>query len=487
MTRTITIDPITRLEGHGKISIFLDADGNVEQAVLQVPELRGFEAFCVGRPAEEMPQITSRICGVCPTTHHMAATKALDALFAVEPPLAAKLVRELVNTAFMLEDHALHFYILAGPDFVVGPDAPAAQRNILGMVGILGKEVVGRVVAMRRRLRDVITYCGGKVIHPVLGLPGGVSKPLPEAKRAELRQLGEDALAFALFTLKTFEELVLGRPDYVDLIKSEAYYHETHYMGLVDEQDQVNFYDGKVRVVDPQGRQVTKFAAADYAQHIAEHVEPWTYVKFPYLRKPGWRGFVDGAESGIYRVAPLGRLNASSGMATPRAQAEYERFYDTFGAQVVHHTLATHWARIIEMIYAAERIAELAAHPELTADDVRNMNLQTPREGVGVVEAPRGTLIHHYQSDARGVLTACNLIVATVANSAAISMSIERAARGLIRGGKVDDGLLNRVEMAFRAYDPCLSCATHALGQTPLLVRVFDAERRCVATVGQGG
>ena len=473
--RRITVDPITRLEGHGKIDIFLDQKGEVERAYFQVPELRGFEIFSLGRPAEDMPQITSRICGVCPTAHHMAATKALDALYRVEPPSAAKKVRELIYNIFMLEDHALHVYILGGPDFIVGPDAPAAMRNVLGVIDKVGLDVGKRVITTRRRLRELIAYAGGKVIHPVFGLPGGVAKPIAADELAHFKEVAQDGLEFARFTLQVFKDIVLKNDAYVKLITSEHYTHQTYYMGLMDAKNRVNFYDGAIRVVDPTGKEFARFAPGDYLEHIAEHVEPWTYVKFPFLKKVGWKGFVEGPASGVFSVAPLARLNASEGMATPEAQQAYDEFYKTLGGKPVHHTLANHYARVVEMVYAAERINELLADSEITSPEVRVLPTETPRVGVGVVEAPRGTLYHHYEADERGVLTKANLIVATQNNSARMAMSVERAARGLIHEGKVSDGLLNMVEMAFRAYDPCHGCATHALpGQMPFLVRVYD-------------
>ncbi len=483
MTRLITIDPITRLEGHGKISIFLDEGGAVEKAVFQVPELRGFEAFAIGRPAEEMPQITSRICGVCPTAHHLAGTKAVDDLYGVTPPPAAVAIRELVNAAFFVEDHALHFYFLGGPDFVMGPAALAATRNILGVVGAVGDEVAGKVIDMRRRVREIITLCAGKPIHPVLGLPGGVAKAIPRRERERIAQVSRDAVEFSQFTLDLFTKVVLDNKTYLELATSNTYYHETYYMGLVDEHNRVNVYDGDVRVVDPEGNERVKFKPRDYATYIGEHVEEWTYIKFPYLREPGWKGFVGGLQSGVYRVAPLARLNAAEGMATPLAQAEYEKMYKTFGGKPIHHTLANHWARLIEMLYCAERMVELVGQPELTDPNIRNTEFAVPKEGVGIVEAPRGTLIHHYETDPRGVMTGCNLIVATLGNSAAICMSIEQAAKKLITGGQADPGLLNMVEMAFRAYDPCLSCATHALpGKMPLKVEILSADYQLINT-----
>jgi len=483
-TRRLTIDPITRLEGHGKIDIFLDAAGDVERAYFQVPELRGFEQFCVGRPAEDMPQITSRVCGVCPTAHHMAATKALDALYQVEPPPAAKKLRELVYNAFMLEDHALHVYVLGGPDFLVGPEAPKEMRNLIGVIQKFGVATGQRVISMRRRIREIVGTLGGKPIHPVLGLPGGVAKPLAEADRARFAEVAKEGLEFAQFTLQVFKDVVLANPEYVRLITADAYTHRTYYMGLVDERNRTAFYDGQVRVVDPEGVEFARFPIASYLDHIAEHVEPWSYVKFCYLKQLGWRGFVDGKESGVYSVAPLARLNAAEGFATPEAEAARAELFAALGGRPVHHTLANHWARVVEMIAAAERLRELLADPEITSTDVRVIPRATPKVGIGVVEAPRGTLIHHYETDERGLIRKANLIVATQGNSARMAMSVERAAKSLIHGGAVSEGLLNKVEMAFRAYDPCHGCAAHTLpGQMGLIARLIAPDGTVVRTI----
>ena len=472
--KTVTINPITRLEGHGKISIFLSDEGNVENAYFQVPELRGFEKFCEGRLVEEMPDITSRICGVCPEAHHIASTKALDAVFHVEPPPAAKKLRELLYSAFFVADHITHFYVLAGADFVVGPQAPKSERNILGVIAKVGLEVGTSVITHRSDALDVIATIGGKRIHPSCGVPGGVSKAITEEERAKIETIARSEVEFAKSTLKLFEEVVLKNRDYVNLIKSDAYQSKTYYMGTVDDQNRVNFYDGKIRVVDPEGGKFAEFAAADYQQHISEHVEPWTYLKFPYLTQIGWKGLVGGKDSGVYKATPLARLNVAEGMATPSAQAVYKRMYETLGGKPVHSTLATHWARLVELLYAAEKMLELSKDPDITNPNVRTIPTHIPDEGVGAVEAPRGTLIHHYKTDQNGVMKAVNLIVATTNNHAAISMSIKQAAQGVIKNGDVSDGILNMVEMAFRAYDPCYACATHTLpGRMPLDVRVY--------------
>ena len=476
MSRKITIDPITRLEGHGKIEVFLNDQGNVDKAYFQVPELRGFERFAHGRPAEDMPQITSRICGVCPTAHHMAATKALDDLYKVDPPEAAKKVRELLYNIFTIEDHALHFFYLAGPDFVVGPKAPKAERNILGVLGKVGLEIGKEVIGMRKQLRDLMTLGMGKTIHPVFGLPGGISKPIAKEDQQKYIAAADHAVEFGQFALKLFGDVVLGNKEYVDLVTSDAYTHKTYYMGLVDENNKVNFYDGKLRVVGPDGKEFAKFDAHEYLDHMSEHVEPWSYIKFPFLKKIGWKGFEDGPESGIFAVAPLARLNAADGMATPLAQEAYEQMFEVLGGRPVHFTLANSWARLIELLYAAERIQQLANDPEIINPKVHTIPTETPVEGIAVIEAPRGTLFHHYRTDERGIITAANLIVATQNNAARIALSVDKAAKGVISNGEVDDGILNMIEMAFRAYDPCHGCATHALpGEMPLVVSVHDA------------
>ncbi len=483
--KRITIDPITRLEGHGRIEIFLNDEGNVENAYLQIPELRGFEQFCIGRPAEEMPRITNRICGVCPEAHHMAATKALDALYDIEPASPVKKLRELFYSAFYVTDHTVHFYALGGPDFVVGPDAPAAERNILGVINKVGVDAGMQVINCRKRNHHVIETLGGRAIHPVAGMPGGWSKAMTKEEQEEIVGIAKENVEFSKFSLKLFDEIVLGNKEYVDLVTSDGYAHETYYMGMVDDNNHVNFYDGQIRVVGPDGAEQEKYDAENYADHVAERVEPWSYLKFPYLKSVGWNGFTDGKESGVYCATPLSRLNASDGMATPLAQESYERFYETLGSgkvdgryKPVHMRLATHWARLIELQFASERMLELAEDPEITDPNVRVVVNNTPDEGIGCVEAPRGTLTHHYRTDERGVLTDVNLIVGTTNNNAAMAMSVKKAAQSLISNGTVvGDGILNRIEMAFRNYDPCMSCATHSLpGQMPLEVVIKNAD-----------
>ena len=481
----ISIDPITRLEGHGRIDLFLNEDGSLANAYLTIPELRGFEKFCEGRPVEEMPRITQRICGVCPLAHHMAAAKAGDAVYHVDPPPAAKKLREMLYASFFVADHATHFYALGAPDFVVGPDAPKAERNILGVVKKVGLEIGGKVIQLLQENHEIAAIVAGRYIHSVSCIVGGMSKPITKEERDRIVEIAKNSVEIGKFSLKLFDDVVLANKAYVDLILSDAFTHQTYYMGMVDEKNRSNFYDGKVRVVGPDGEELVKYSPEDYLDVVAEHIEPWTYLKFPYIKQVGWKGFVDGSDSGVYRATPLSRLNAADGLATPAAQAEYERFYDTLGGKPVHATLATHWARLVELLYAAERVLELAKDPEITSTDIRTIPTETPTEGVGIVEAPRGTLTHHYITDERGILQKVNLIVGTTNNYAAIDMSIKKAAEGLIQPGKkVSDGLLNMIEMAFRAYDPCFGCATHALpGEMPMVVRVYNHERELVQEI----
>lgn len=484
MGKKITINPITRLEGHGKIELFLDDSGNVEDAYWQVVELRGFERFCLGRPAEELPRITPNICGVCPTPHNMASTKALDDLYSVEPTPAAKLIRQLHYNAFMIEDHYIHFFFLAAPDFVVGPDASPADRNILGVINRVGAEIGGKVIDIRKRCREVIRLLASKPPHPEGGLPGGVSRRVTPDERRWIRETADDAVEFARFALKLFKRVVLADDEYLGLIMSDPYSLKTYYMGLVDDNNKVNFYEGKLRVVDPKGNEYAVFDPSRYVDYVGEWVEPWTYIRLTHLRKIGWNGLNEGDGTSLYRVGPLARLNAAEGMATPLAQAEYQEMFTTLGGKPSHHTLAFHWARLIEALQAAEDMQRIANDPMLISRDTRNMNLKLRKVGIGCVEAARGTLIHHYETDDDGIATTVNLIVATQHNAAPICLSVKKAAMGFVKGPEVKEGLLNMVEMAFRAYDPCLACATHTLpGQMPLEIKIRDKAGNIVRTL----
>ncbi len=487
MANKITINPITRLEGHGKIEIFLDPKGNVADAFWQVVELRGFERFCIGRPVEEMPRIVPNICGVCPTPHNMASTKALDDLYSVEPTPAAKLVRQLHYNAFYVEDHFIHFFFLAAPDFVLGPDADPAKRNILGLIKDVGIDIGKQVIDIRKRNRDIIRLIGSKAPHPEGGLPGGVPRGVTEEERKWIKQTAADTVEFSKFAIQLFKDVVVKNTNHLDLVLNDAYKLDTYYMGLVDDNNRVSYYDGKVRVVDSKGKEFVKFNPSEYAEHIGEWVEPWTYVRLSHLKKIGWSGLKDGPGTSLYRVGPLARLNVADGMATPLAQKEYDIMFNALGGKPASHTLAYHWARLIEALQAAETMVKIADNPLLTSKDIRNMNLKLKKSGVGCVEAARGTLFHHYETDDRGMLTKANLLVATQHNAAPICLSVKKAAEKFVKGPNVKEGMLNMVEMAFRAYDPCLACATHSLpGEMRLEVNIHDAEGKVIETLSRG-
>ncbi len=480
----VEIDPVTRLEGHAKISIFLNDEEEVESAYFQAPELRGFEQFSIGRNAEEMPRITTSICGVCPVAHHMASAKALDDLYNVEPTPTAEKIRRLIYNTYNFEDHLLHFYYLGGPDFIVGPEADPSKRNVLGVIEEVGMEVGEKVIKHRSYGQDIVKTLAGDAIQPVSCTAGGVTKGVTEEERQDILEKAESCLEFAQFTLDAFNDIVLENEDYVELIKSDPFNLDTHYMGLVDENGHDNLYDGDVRVVDTQGDEIVKFEDRDYLDHIEEKVhDTWTYLKFPYLKEKGWNGITSGQDSGIYRVGPLARLNASEGMSTPLAQEEHDRMYEVLGGKPVHATLAYHWARLIEVLFTAERMVELASDESITNDNIRNIPDETPDEGIGVDEAARGTLYHHYKTDEDGVLENVNLIVATTHNNGGICMAVEEAAKGVIDGGNVTQGALNKVEMAYRAHDPCIACATHSLpGNMPLELSVYNSDGEKVAS-----
>lgn len=492
----ILIDPITRLEGHGKIEIFLDDDGNVKNAYWQVPEVRGFERFCIGRKVTELNQITSRLCGVCPGAHHLASTKAIDGCFNTKPTETAFLLRDLFYCAHFVHSHIAHFYALAAPDFVCGPAAPAAQRNVLGVVGVVGLELGGAVLRARSKAQRIQAIIGGKATHPVMGVPGGVTTAINKDQQDEIISYARDLVDFSKTSMKVFKDVVLANKEYVDIIANpDLYYQESYYMGLVGEGNSLEFHDGPVRVVDQKGAEFDRYNAIDYLDHIAEAVEPWSYEKFPYLKKVGYKGMVSGPSSGLYRATPLSRLNVCDKITTPIAQDELDYFRAFFkdagvpctnGKPIVNFTLATHWARIIEMIYAAERCLEDAQDKDLTNSDIKQTDITPGGRGVGCVEAPRGTLTHDYTCDENGIVTACNLVVGTTNNNGPINVDVANVARGLINNYNVSPGLLNMVEMAFRAYDPCNSCATHSLpGQMPLTVVLRNSDGSVYDTIAR--
>jgi F420-non-reducing hydrogenase large subunit len=369
----------------------------------------------------------------------------------------------------------LHLIFLGGPDLLLGADAEKAKRNILGVLEAY-PEFGKKVVRVRAGAQKILEMIGGKAIHPVFALPGGVAKPLSEGDRAAVEEKAKAMVELAQDLVELFHEKILPDPSFQGFLLAEELNFPTHYMGLVGEEMAPNFYDGALRIVSAEGKEIYHGSAADALELLDEHVETWTYVKFPYLKEFGWMGLEPGPNSGIYRVGPLARLNVAERMATPMAQEEYERYLDFFEGKPVHSTFAYHWARLVELVQAAEAVMALSREPALTGEDVRG-KLGEPGEGVGVIEAARGTLFHHYVLDTDGIVTYANMIVATTHNAAGIGLSVKAMAKHLAEDGVWDETLLNRVEMAFRAYDPCLACATHFLpGEMPLSVEIYGSD-----------
>ncbi len=477
MSKFITIEPASRLEGEAKISIFLDENGNVKDAFFQVIELRGFEQFCIGRPVEEMPRITSRICGVCSWAHHMASAKAADIVFGREITETARRIRELSYNAHIIYSHTIHFYIMAAADFLLSPEISPSRRNIIGLLKER-PEIVKQALKLRLNTKRIQEIIGGKATHPTAMIPGGVSKPVSLEERDEIAKLVRENLELAEKGLELFENEIYEK--FKDEILAEENILRTYYVGLVDERDCYNFYDGLIKVVDPNGKEYAKFKSHEYRNHIAEHVESWCYSKFPYLKNVGWKGFVDGVESGIYRVGPLARLNVTDECFGEKANEHLKKMREELG-NPVHHTLAFHWARLIEILDASERMLELLSDDTIIGGDILNTEGEYAGEGVGVVEAPRGLLIHHYIADENGLVKNANIIVATTCNMAAINLSVKNAAKRYIKRGKISDKVLNMVEIAFRAYDPCLACATHSLpGLMNISLTIYDSEGNVV-------
>jgi len=470
MGKTITIAPVTRIEGHAKVTIQLDDAGNVADTQVNVVELRGFEKFCIGRPVEELPRIVTSICGVCPWSHHLASAKANDAVFGVTPPSAGRKLRELCNAIAFTEEHILHFFFLAGADFVMGPNADYAVRNVLG-IAQANPEIAKQVIRNRHLGAQMLNIVSGKSIHPVTAVPGGFSKPLTEEERQRVLPMAKEVLEFAKFSIDFAKKNLF--PKYMEAIKTLGVI-ETGFLGTVTDDGTLNLYDGKLRLMKKDGT-YTDFAYGQYTEYLGEKVLPWSYLKFPYAKV--WDEGFDmnpAAPKGIYRTNTLARLNVCDRMATPLAQAEFEEFRSAFG-RPAQQTLLYHYARLIELLYNAELAVQLLNDPEITSTDIRVPVTPRAARGVGCVEAPRGTLIHDYETDDQGMVTNVNLIVGTTHNNAPINMSVKKAATALIKDGKYDQGVLNQVEMAIRAYDPCLSCATHALdGSLAVKVQIFS-------------
>ncbi len=470
MKQKIVIDPVTRVEGHGKVTIHLDENRRVADSFFHIVEFRGFERFIQGHPYWEVPVLVQRLCGICPVSHHLAAAKAIDRLHGLEPEdlsSTAHKLRRLLHYGQIFQSHALHFFYLASPDLLFGADAPAEQRNVVAVVKA-NQELARKGILMRKFGQEIIKAIAGKRIHGICAIPGGAYKTFTEDERAYF--LNGQAIPAVDTMIKWAKETV-------DFIKR---YHEAHaeqlesfasfpsgHLGLVTPSGALELYHGRMRTIDATG-QITlpDIHDSQYREYFAEAVEPWTFLKFPYLKHIG-------RDAGWNRVGPLARLNVADSIPSTLAQQEFEVFRAA-GGHPNHHSMYYHWARLIEMLHCAEVIKELLLDPEITGDDLLREGTRRP-QGIGIIEAPRGTLIHYYEADEKGKVTKCNLIVSTTHNNEAMNRAVRAVAEAeLDRQLEITEGMLNKIEVAIRAYDPCLSCATHALGQMPLQVQLFD-------------
>lgn len=460
--RKITIEPVTRIEGHARITIHLAEDGSVERTQFHVTQIRGFEKFTEGRPYYEMPGITARICGICPVSHLLASAKACDGIMAVRIPPAAALLREAVHCGQVVQSHALSFFHLSAPDLLLGMESDPAARNVLGLAA-KHPDIAGDGIALRKFGQRVVERIAGERIHPPGIVPGGMAAPLSDAGRdAILKELPE-ARAIARRTLDLFQSILDGFASEIENFGKMP----TMYASLVGPAGELRLYDGRLRFQHADGAVAAEIDPAEYAAYIGEASLADSYLKAPYFKPLGY-------PAGAYRVGPLARLNVASGFGTPEADRELARFRERFGP-VVESSFHYHYARLIETLYCLERLEVLLQTPAILDRHVRARADVNASEGIGVIEAPRGVLIHHYKVDDRGAIVWANLVVATGHNNLAISRSIEQVSRAYVKGGRLQEGMLNRVSAVVRAYDPCLSCSTHAGGVLPLRIELFDA------------
>lgn len=471
VAQKITIEPVTRIEGHAKVTIRLNDAGKVDHAYLHVNEFRGFEKFCEGRMVFEMPYITPRICGICPVSHHLASAKAGDVVVGAKPPRPASLLRELMHMGQVVQSHGMHFFELAGPDLLLGFDSDPATRNVAGLLAA-NADLTVKAVELRKWGQEIIATLGGRRIHPVFAIPGGVNKALKKSERDAILAGYDAAISTIKVGLSIMKEWAANNME--DINKFAVF--PTGYFGLVDDEDALELYDGKIRLIDSTGKQLEKFEPSNYLDYIAEHVENWSYLKFPYYKKLGF-------PQGVYRVGPLGRCNNSAKITTPLANEELKTFKALNGGKPVENTLYYHYARLIETLYAAEHVKDLLDDPDIMSTDVLNTCHDPQPHGVGVIEAPRGTLIHDYWADENGKIQKVNLIVSTGHNNWAMSEAVDSVAKTYITGPEIKEGMLNRVEAAIRAHDPCLSCSTHAVGQMPMIVELRNSDDQVVQTV----
>lgn len=476
MTRTVVIDPVTRIEGHAKISLYLDEVGKVEEARFHVVEFRGFEKFCEGRPFTEMAGITARICGICPVSHLLASAKTGDKILAVKIPVAAEKLRRMMNLAQFTQSHALSFFHLSSPDFLLGWDSDPAKRNVFGLMEA-NPDLARAGIRLRQFGQQIIEWLGARKIHAAWAVPGGVRSPLSEEGRAWIRDRLPESRATTETAIALFKRLL----DSELITEVQAFgKFPSLFMGLVAPDGSWEHYDGHLRFIDSNGTIVADGLSEDhYHDFIGEAVETWSYLKFPYYQPLGY-------PNGIYRVGPLARLNVCDRIGTTAADRELQEMRDRAGSRVVTSSFFYHYARLVEILAAIERIEELVNDPDIASKRCRAEAGINELEAIGVSEAPRGTLFHHYKVDENGLIKKVNLIIATGQNNLAMNKTVTQIAQHYINGHELSEGLLNRVEAGIRAFDPCLSCSTHAVGQMPLHIELVAADGTVVNEVYRG-
>ena len=471
VTQKITIEPVTRIEGHAKVTVHMKEDGSVEHAYFHVNEFRGFEKFCEGRLVTEMQQITPRICGICPVSHHLAAAKAGDVVLGCPPPRPASLLRELMHMGQIIQSHGMHFFELAGPDLLLGFDADPAIRNVVGLIQA-DPELTVKAVRLRKFGQAIISELGERSIHPTFAIPGGVNRTLSAAGRDRILADLDAQIETTKLGIKIVKDWAEANRETVD--KFAVF--PTGYLGLITPSKGLELYNGNIRLKSRTGEELEIFNPQNYLDYIAEHVEPWSYLKFPYYKKLGY-------PEGVYRVGPLGRINMVENIGTPMANEELKVFKAINNGAPVENTLYYHYARMIETLFAAERVRVLLEDPDILSTDILNTHQEPVGHGVGIIEAPRGTLIHDYTANEYGQLTKVNLIVSTGHNNYAMSKAVDMVAKEYVHGPDVKEGMLNRVEHAIRAHDPCLSCSTHAVGQMRLEITIYDHQGNLIKTL----
>ncbi|WP_031433866.1 Ni/Fe hydrogenase subunit alpha [Methylomarinum vadi] len=465
--KRVIVDPVSRVEGHGKVSLLLDENNQVKQARLHIVEFRGFEKFIQGRPYWELPVMVQRLCGICPVSHHLAAAKAIDQLVGVDPenlPSAADKLRRLLHFGQVMQSHALHFFHLSSPDLLFGFDSDISKRNIIAVLGEY-PDIGVQGVKLRKYGQEVIRMVSGKRIHGTGAIPGGMNKALSKEERDYLLQDIDQMIEWAVASVALVKKVHCSNLPYYDEFATVR----SNYLGLVKPNGALELYHGGLRAKNDRGETLLDHVDyCEYNQYIHEEVRSWSYMKFPYLTALG-------KEQGWYRVGPLARVNNCDFIDTPLAEAERAEFKQHSGEEMVHSTLAFHWARLIELLHCAESIKLLLNDADIMSSDLLAEG-EKRYEGIGVIEAPRGTLFHHYQVDDNNIVTKANLIVSTTSNNMGMNESVRQVAAEYLSGQELTEPLLNNLEVAIRAYDPCLSCATHAVGKMPLQLELFDAE-----------